>query len=105
MLLQQTAYLFRLYHFNTLDVNWYHQHITTNSDYLCDFVINHNTFQQVNKPTFIHGSIPDLVINSDTDLITDLVVHPQYDLTISYNLTIEWLRKLLVNAAAIDKSL
>ena len=48
----------------------------TNSDYLCDFAINHNMFQQVNKPTHIHGNILDLVITSDFKLITDLVVHP-----------------------------
>ena len=63
--------------FNTPDVNWDTVTSTiTNSDYLCDFVIDHNMFQQVNKPTHIHGNILDLVITSDPELITDLVVHP-----------------------------
>ena len=34
-------------------------------------------FQLVNKPTHIHRNILDLVITSDPDLITDLVVHSQ----------------------------
>ena len=48
--------------FNAPDVNW-DTFISTNtiSDHLCDFVIDHNMFQQVNKPTHIHGNILDLV--------------------------------------------
>ena len=49
----------------------------TNSDSLCDFVIDHNIFQQVNKPIHTHGNILDLVITSDSDLNIDLVVHSQ----------------------------
>ena len=63
--------------FNAPDVNW-DTFISTNtiSDHLCDFIIDHNMFQQVNKPTHIHGNILDLVITSDPDLTTDLVIHP-----------------------------
>ena len=59
--------------FNAPDVNW-DTFISTNtiSDHLCDFIIDHNMFQQVNKPTHIHGNILDLVITSDPDLTTDL---------------------------------
>ena len=64
--------------FNAPDINWNTFTSTnTNSDSLCDFVIDHNMFQQVNKPNHIHGNILDLVITSNPDLITDLVVHSQ----------------------------
>ena len=43
---------------------------------LCDFVIDHYLFQQVNKPTRIHGNILDLVITSNAEPIADLVAHP-----------------------------
>ena len=63
--------------FNAPDVNWdIFTSTNTNSECLCDFVIDNNMFQHVNKPTHIHGNILDLVISSDPELITDLVVHP-----------------------------
>ena len=41
--------------FNAPDVNWNTFTSTnTNSECLCDFVIDHNMFQHVNKPTHIH---------------------------------------------------
>ena len=75
--LTSTANVILLGDFNASDVNWdTFTSNNANSDYLCDFVIDHNMFQQVNKPTHIHGNILDLVITSDPNLITDLVVHP-----------------------------
>ena len=61
--------------FSTPDINWETFTSTnTNSGCLCDFVIDHNMFQQA---IHIHGKILDLVITSKPDLIADLVVHSQ----------------------------
>ena len=75
--LTSSANIILLGDFNAPDVKWdTFTSATTSSDCLCDFVIDQNMFQQVNEPTHIHGNILDLVITSDPDLITDLVVHP-----------------------------
>ena len=69
--------------FNAPDIKWdIYSCVSTSSDLLCDFVVDHNLTQLVKEPTHIHNNILDLLITNNDDLINDITVHPMGDFSV-----------------------
>ena len=61
--------------FNYPDINWAALTGSTMSSKLCDYVFDNNLIQLVHRPTLIKGSILDILLTNNIDLIHNIVVH------------------------------
>ena len=69
--------------FNLPTINWdILQGETLISNFFCDLVFNLNLVQMINEPTHIYGSILDLVLTTNDDNISSLLVHSYASLPI-----------------------
>ena len=69
--------------FNAPDIEWdTYSCACFNSELLCDFVIDYNLIQLIDKPTHIHNITLDLIITNSDNLIRDISIHPVEDFTI-----------------------
>ena len=69
--------------FNAPDTEWDIYSCTCcNSELLCDFVVDYNLTQFINKPTDVHNNILNLIITNRDNLIQDIFIHPVEDFII-----------------------
>ena len=69
--------------FNAPDIEWDTYSCTCcSSELLCDFVVDYNFTQFINKPTHVHNNILDLIITNRDNLIQDIFIHPVEDFII-----------------------
>ena len=72
--------------FNTPDIEWdTYSCACSNSELLCDFVVDQNLIQFIDKPTHLHNNILDLIIANRDNPIHDIFIHPIEDFIIHSN--------------------
>ena len=66
--------------FNAPDIEW--DAYSCTSELLCEFVVDYNLTQFINKPTHVLNNILDLIIIKRDNLVQDIVIHPMEDFVI-----------------------